>query len=421
MKDREKENRLAQRIAKAKRRMSEKNIEMMLISKEENKNYLSMFYSSAFHIILTHSKNYLLTDFRYIEAARELEPLYTVVKLESGFNIYDFLRENAAGAETFGVEMQSISIAQFVKIADALGARAAEIDGGAYGASSARTVNGSGGGSGAAGNAGGSGSGESTAEITGGSGGGGSLQRKEAVIVTADGIIEGCRIIKEEYELERIKKAASIADAAFEYILGEIRPGITEKEIAWLLEKKMRESGASGLSFETICAAGVHSSMPHAHPTDSAIENGDFVTMDFGCIYDGYCSDMTRTVAVGSVTDEQRKIYDIVLRAQKATCEMIRPGITGREADACARDIITEAGYGKFFGHGLGHGVGLEIHEAPTANPSGNEIFEKNMLITIEPGIYLPEKFGVRIEDLSIVSESAIINLVASKKELIIL
>lgn len=382
MKDKDMEKRLSLRIAKAKNIMKEKDIEMMLVSKEENKNYLSMFYSTSFYIVLTQSESYLLTDFRYIEAARELEPLYTVVKLETGYNIFDFLREKASGVKSFGVETKSVSTAEFVKLADAVGAGSAEIAGVSYG-------------SGAAG--------------------------KETVLVTADGIIEKCRIVKEDYEIERIKEAASIADAAFEYILGEIRPGVTEKEIAWLLEKKMRESGASGLSFDTICAAGVHSSMPHAHPTDTPIENGDFVTMDFGCVYDGYCSDMTRTVAVGSITDEQRKIYNIVLKAQKETCDMIRPGITGRDADAFARNIITEAGYGEYFGHGLGHGVGLEIHEAPTANSSGNEIFEKNMLITIEPGIYLPKKFGVRIEDLSVVSESAIMNLVLSQKELIIL
>ncbi len=394
MKDKDMEKRLSLRIAKAKNIMKEKDIEMMLVSKEENKNYLSMFYSTSFYIVLTQSESYLLTDFRYIEAARELEPLYTVVKLETGYNIFDFLREKASGVKSFGVETKSVSTAEFVKLADAVGAGSAEIAGVSYGSGAAEVMGGLHG-SGAAG--------------------------KGTVLVTADGIIEKCRIVKEDYEIERIKKAASIADAAFEYILGEIRPGVTEKEIAWLLEKKMRESGASGLSFDTICAAGVHSSMPHAHPTDTPIENGDFVTMDFGCVYDGYCSDMTRTVAVGSITDEQRKIYNIVLKAQKETCDMIRPGITGRDADAFARNIITEAGYGEYFGHGLGHGVGLEIHEAPTANSSGNEIFEKNMLITIEPGIYLPKKFGVRIEDLSVVSESAIMNLVLSQKELIIL
>jgi len=161
--------------------------------------------------------------------------------------------------------------------------------------------------------------------------------------------------------------------------------------------------------------------MPHAHPTEALIQDGDFVTMDFGCVYEGYCSDMTRTVAVGKVTEEQRKVYDIVLRAQRAACEAIRPGMTGRQADAAARDIITAEGYGEFFGHSLGHGVGLEIHEAPTASPRSDEVFEENMLITIEPGIYLPKKFGVRIEDLSIVADSAIINLVMSEKELIIL
>ena len=353
---------LTARLNKVKRGLEEKHIDMMLVSKEENKNYLSMFYSTAFEIIITQEKNYLLTDFRYIEAACGLEPLYEVVQVTAEYGLYEFLAEKKPMA--LGLELSCVTVNVYNKITSRL---------------------------------------------------------EKCGIIKADGIVEKSRIVKDPQELEKIRMAANIADEAFSYILGEIRPGVSEKEIAWLLERKMRESGASGLSFDTICASGLRSSMPHAHPAEALIQDGDFVTMDFGCVYEGYCSDMTRTVAVGKVTEEQRKVYDIVLRAQRAACEAIRPGMTGRQADAAARDIITAEGYGEFFGHSLGHGVGLEIHEAPTASPRSDEVFEENMLITIEPGIYLPKKFGVRIEDLSIVADSAIINLVMSEKELIIL
>lgn len=353
---------LERRISRVRNEMKQKHIDVMLVSKMENKNYLSGFYSTSFDIVITDSRCYLLTDFRYIEAASALEPLYQAIQVTPEYGLHEFLEEIAP--QCLGIEYSGLTADVYKKLRSRL---------------------------------------------------------TECAFEDAGGIVEKSRIIKDAQELEKIRQAARIADEAFSYILGEIRPGVSEKEIAWLLEKKMRESGASGLSFDTICASGVHSSMPHAHPTDRLIQNGDFVTMDFGCVYEGYCSDMTRTVAVGSVTEEQRKVYDIVLKAQKAACEAIRPGITGREADAAARDIITAEGYGGCFGHSLGHGVGLEIHEAPAASPRSSDVFEKNMLITIEPGIYLPKKFGVRIEDLSIVGDSAIINLVVSEKELIIL
>ncbi len=357
---------LRKRIDKVKDEMKRRDVEAILLSKEANKNYLSKFYSSSFDIVITQERNYLLTDFRYIEAARKLEPLYTVVQTKAGYGRNEVLGE--ISPQSCGVEFSSISYNGFLDVMSVL------------------------------------------------NGAGHSCEMKDI-----SGIVEKSRIVKDESEIEKIRQAARIADDAFSYILGEIRPGVSEKEIAWLLERRMRESGASGLSFETICAAGIHSSMPHAHPTDELIRFGDFVTLDFGCVFDGYCSDMTRTVAVGSVSDEQKEIYSIVLKAQKAACEAIRPGMTGKEADAAARDVICAMGYGDYFGHSLGHGVGLEIHEAPTAGPLSSDVFEKNMLVTIEPGIYLPKRFGVRIEDLSIVGDSAIINLVASEKEMIIL
>lgn len=237
----------------------------------------------------------------------------------------------------------------------------------------------------------------------------------------SDGLIEKLRAVKDEIELENLKIAERIGDEAFSYILNEIRPGISEKQIALMLELKMRALGAEALSFDVICVSGARTSLPHGRPSDKHIEKGDFVTMDFGCKYNGYCSDMTRTVAVDHVSGEQRELYELVLEAQLAACRGAHAGMRASEVDALARNIIEAAGYGKFFGHGLGHGTGLEIHEAPTANPRSEELLKTGMMLTIEPGIYIPEKFGVRIEDLSIVDDSDIIILSESEKDLIIL
>lgn len=233
--------------------------------------------------------------------------------------------------------------------------------------------------------------------------------------------IDESRMIKDEEELQKIAKAEQIGDMAFTHVLSVIKPGITEADVALELEFFMKRQGASGLSFDTIVASGSNSSMPHAKVTNRLIENGDFVTMDFGCIYEGYCSDMTRTVVVGTPTEEMRKVYQIVLDANLRAMEGIRQGVSCREIDALARDYIRDCGYGDYFGHGLGHGVGLQIHEEPRFSPKCDIVIKENMVITDEPGIYLPGRFGVRIEDLLVVKEDACEKLSCSEKELIIL
>ncbi len=241
---------------------------------------------------------------------------------------------------------------------------------------------------------------------------------------TVEGItqlIKNQRKIKDKKEIEYIKKAARIADDAFLYILNEIKPGKTEKELALMLEFYMRKNGADGLSFDTIFASGLRSAMPHGVASDKKIEKGDLVTIDFGCTYKGYCSDMTRTVAVGSISDERRKIYEIVLKAQLAAKNAIRSGALASEVDSIARSIITEEGYGKNFGHGLGHSLGLDIHEFPSLSPKSEETLASGMLITDEPGIYVEGLGGVRIEDLLLVTDDGCENLTSSPKELIIL
>ncbi len=230
------------------------------------------------------------------------------------------------------------------------------------------------------------------------------------------------RMIKSSEEIDLIAKAESIGDEAFNHIINFMEEGMTEKQVALELEYTMKSLGADGLSFDTIVASGPNSSLPHAVPTDRVISKGDFVTMDFGCIYRGYCSDMTRTVFMGDeINEEQLNVYTTVLNAQKAALKVIKPGVCCKDVDAVARDIIAQAGYGEYFGHGLGHGVGLYIHEEPRFSRKCEDILEPGMVITVEPGIYLPGKFGVRIEDLVVVTEDGYRNLTESPKVLILM
>lgn len=233
--------------------------------------------------------------------------------------------------------------------------------------------------------------------------------------------IERIRIVKEDSETEKIKAAQKIAEEAFAHILTFIKEGMTEKEIALELDFYMLSHGAEAVSFETIAVAGANSSMPHGVPGEYKIKKGDFITMDFGATVDGYHSDMTRTVCFGEPSEKQREVYETVLKAQNAAIEALKDGITGVEADKIARDIIEEAGYGKNFGHGLGHGVGVEIHEAPRLSPKAPHTLKSGHVVTIEPGIYLPGEFGVRIEDMAIITDDGCINLTTCPKELIIL
>lgn len=236
-----------------------------------------------------------------------------------------------------------------------------------------------------------------------------------------ENLINDLRSVKDETEVENIKKAQSIAEDAFNHILTFIKEGVTEKQIALELDFYMLSHGAEAISFETIAVTGQKTSMPHGVPDDTIVKNGDFVTMDFGAVYKGYHSDMTRTVAVGKVTDEQKKIYDIVLNAQKNALSILEKGLPCAEADKAARGIIEDAGYGEYFGHGTGHGVGVEIHESPNLSPRSNQKLQKGNIVTIEPGIYIPKKFGVRIEDMALITETGYENLTSAPKELIIL
>ena len=238
---------------------------------------------------------------------------------------------------------------------------------------------------------------------------------------TLSGALETCRRIKDENEWKNICTAQSITDAAFEYILPRLQPGCTESELAAEMEYFMRKNGAGKLAFSTILVAGAKTSLPHGVPGENRLQKGDFVTMDFGANYNGYCSDMTRTVAIGSVTDEMKQVYDTVLKAQLAACAFAKAGQKGCEVDKVARDIINAAGYEGCFGHGLGHSVGIEIHESPRYSAAEQAVVEAGSVMTIEPGIYLPGRFGVRIEDTVLVKEDGIEIPGRTSKELIVL
>ena len=233
--------------------------------------------------------------------------------------------------------------------------------------------------------------------------------------------ISAFRAVKEDWELDNMRKAQAIADKAFSEVIGRIKAGMTELELQAELIYCMYKNGAHGLSFDPIVVSGPNSSMPHGVAGERKIQDGDFVTMDFGVLYYGYCSDMTRTVAVGYATEEMKKVYNTVLEAQKAGLAVTRAGVPGKDIDGAARKLITEAGYGPYFGHGYGHSLGLEIHESPSPNARNAEPMPLYAVASAEPGIYLPGKFGVRIEDCCVFLEDGIENLTHSPKNLMII
>ena len=233
--------------------------------------------------------------------------------------------------------------------------------------------------------------------------------------------INSFRGVKEAWELDNMRKAQSIADKAFAEVLPRIQVGMSELELQAELIYCLYKNGAHGLSFDPIVVSGPNSSMPHGVAGERKIQTGDFITMDFGVLYNGYCSDMTRTVAVGFATEEMEKVYNTVLQAQLAGLAITKAGVPGQDIDAAARKVITDAGYGEYFGHGYGHSLGLEIHEGPNPNARNAEPMPAGAVASAEPGIYLPGKFGVRIEDSVIYTDDGYENLCTSPKNLIII
>ena len=242
----------------------------------------------------------------------------------------------------------------------------------------------------------------------------------KAQLVPMGAKINSFRAVKEGWELERMRKAQDVTDKAFAEVVTRIKAGMTEKELQAELIYCLYKNGGEGLSFDPIVVSGPNTSLPHGVAGDRIIREGDFITMDFGVIVGGYCSDMTRTVAVGYATEEMKKVYETVLAAQQAGIAATKAGATGKDIDGAARKVITDAGYGQYFGHGYGHSIGMECHEAPNCNPSGITPMEVNMVSSAEPGIYLPGRFGVRIEDVVIFTADGCEDITHSPKNLMI-
>jgi len=237
-------------------------------------------------------------------------------------------------------------------------------------------------------------------------------------LVPTSGVVEALRAVKDDGEIERLRRAALAADRAFEALTAETWVGRSERELAWRLRQLLHAHGVDRPAFDVVVAAGPNGSKPHAEPTDLIVADDTLVTVDWGAVLDGYCSDCTRTLATGSLPRELRRAYDVCLEAQRAAVEGIGPGMTGKEADAIARRIIEKAGFGEEFGHGLGHGVGVAVHEAPRLSPESSDVLAAGNVVTIEPGIYLPGVGGVRIEDLAVVRKTGVELLTSFPKDL---
>ena len=351
------------RIEKLKLKLPE-NFGAVLVADRFSRRYLTGFESSAGIVVVTPHKAFFIVDFRYFEAAENVvKDAETLLMTDMYPQLAAILKENEA--KELYIEVET-TIAQMKRIEEKL---------------------------------------PETRLICSG--------------VLSDAIKE-LRMIKDAEEVAAIKAAQTITDAAFAHILGYIKSGVAERELAAEIEYYMRKNGADGTAFPTICISGTKTSMPHGEPDYNTVKYGDFVTMDFGARKDGYCSDMTRTVAVGSVSAEQRKVYNTVLDAHMAAFEAAREGITGQQLDYAARSIINAAGYEGCFGHGLGHSLGLEVHENPRAAAGSDAVLQNGMLMTIEPGIYLAGEYGIRIENMALICKNGCENITKSERKLII-
>ena len=339
-----------------------------IITDEVNRRYFTGMKSSAGTVVVFPDESFLIIDFRYIEKARAVVKDCTVMLEKSGGGKYAQINEllEKHGTKTVNIDSLTCTVSELA-----------------------------------------------------------SCRKELKAEVPGDGrfgrIIRQLRTVKTAEETEKMIAAQRIAEKGFEHMLTFIKEGRTEKEIQLELDYYMLSHGAEALSFDTIALSGPMTSLPHGVPSDRKVQKGEFVLMDFGAVVDGYHSDMTRTVCVGEPTDKMKKVYEIVLRAQKAGLEALKAGITGKALDAVARDIISAEGYGEYFGHSLGHGVGMEIHEEQYASPSSNAELLENSVITVEPGIYLEGEFGVRIEDFAVVKANGCENMTKAPKELIVL
>ena len=339
-----------------------------LIASDVNRRYFTGMKSSAGTLLVFPDAAYLIIDFRYIEKARAVVKDCEVILQGGGGELYRQIQQlcDKHGAEVIAVEADRMTLAEADKLSEEL---------------------------------------DCTLDMS-------------DMLCNAVGQI---RMIKTPEQIEKMIAAQRIAEQGLTHMYEFIKPGVTEKEIQLELDFYMLSHGAEALSFDTIALSGENTSMPHGVPSEKKVREGEFVLMDFGAVVDGYHSDMTRTVCVGEPTDKMREVYNIVLEAQSRALSAVKAGMTGSELDAVARDYIAANGYGEAFGHSLGHGVGVEIHEEPYASPSGDTTLRDGMIVTVEPGIYLPGEFGVRIEDFVVVRENGCSNMTLADRSLVIL
>ena len=351
------------RIEQLRARMRDLAVEAFLVTDLLNLRYLANFTGTTGVVVVTETEQIFVTDFRYVQQVRNQAPDFTLLqnKKEIFSEINDYL--TAKGIQRVAIEADQMNVATYLRLQELF----------------------------------------------------------SATIVPTNGVIEKIREIKDETEMAKMRYACEITDQAFEHILTFIKPGVTEIQVANELERFLKVKGAEAMSFDTIIASGYRSAMPHGVASDKVIEEGDMVTLDFGCYYQGYSSDMTRTIAVGSVDPKLEEIYHIVLEAHELVNQQAKAGMTGAQLDAIARQHIASKGYGDNFGHGLGHGVGLNVHELPGVNARSEQPLEVGMVITNEPGIYVEGLGGVRIEDDLYVHEDHVENLNRSPKHLIII
>jgi Xaa-Pro aminopeptidase len=356
-------NQVMSRLQRLRELLAEHRLDAILIQKPENRLYVTGFSGSAGMALITPTDAVLLVDFRYVEQAAAEAPELSVVRAERQLVEALGKEVNQRDVRRLGFENDAVSFKQYQDIGKA--AVAAEL-------------------------------------------------------VAIDGV-DRLRWVKDADELARITKAVELADAAYAHILPHLQPGAVEREVALEMEFFMRRAGADKEAFETIVASGPRSSLPHGRAAERVLERGDLVTLDFGATFRHYMSDCTRTVVLGDAGDRQREVYQVVLAAQEAALAGIRPGMSGKDADALARDVIAAAGYGDAFGHSLGHGVGLAVHEGPTLSPREEAHLAAGMVVTVEPGIYLAQWGGVRIEDLVVITDTGCTPLTRASKELLVL
>lgn len=352
------------RLAALRGKLQEQQLEALVVTHGANRLYLSGFTGTSGVLVITQEKAILITDFRYTEQAKEEAPLFTIIETKG--KISETLAQVLDEAESgrVGFEAGNLTVKQFTDWQKAMPNLHWE---------------------------------------------------------ATEGLVEGLRQTKDEKEVAAIQQALSISEATLMDLLPRLKPGLTEMEVATDLEFGMRRRGGVRASFETIVASGPRGAYPHGTATSRVIGRDEFVTLDFGTVYRNYCSDLTRTIFLGSPTPEHRKVYQVVLEAQEKAIAAVRPGVTGAELDQVARRHIEEAGYGQYFGHGLGHGVGLEIHEGPRVGPNSQDVLQPGMVITVEPGIYIPGWGGVRIEDMVLVTDRGGEVLTRAPKELLAL